>query len=131
MRLRYGYQFIFSIAFLCLLAGTVNYLLFRPDIILFKFTGISVSALNIKNDFILHFLTGYFSDMAWCIALCCIAFSFAELNYISFSGKVFLLLLPFITEILQYTRVINGTFDWFDLLTYSIIITFFVLFFPT
>ena len=78
MKLRYGYQFIFSIAFLSLVAGTVNYLLFRPDIILFKFTGISFTAYSIKNNFILNFLTGYFSDMAWCIALCCIAFNDRE-----------------------------------------------------
>lgn len=131
MKLSYRYQFIFTIAIVSLLAGTVNYLLFRPDIMLFKITGISVSSFNIKNDSILHFLTGYFSDMAWCIALCCIAFAFAELNYISFSGKISLLLLPFITEALQYFRIINGIFDWFDVLTYTLIIAIFVLLFPT
>ena len=79
----------------------------------------------------MYFFAGYFSDIAWCIALCCIAFAFAELNYIGPSGKIFLLMLPFVTEVLQYNRIINGTFDWFDLLTYAIIITVFVFFFPT
>ena len=131
MKLSYRYQCLFTIALISLLAGTVNYLLFRPDIMLFKITGITATALSIKNNFMLYFLNGYFSDMAWCIALCCIAFAFAELNYISSRGKMFLLLLPFITEALQYNQVINGIFDWFDILIYALIIAVFVLFFPT
>ncbi len=131
MKSSYQYRFVFLIALISLLAGTVNYLLLRPDIILFKITGISVTALHIKNNFIQHFLTNYFSDIAWCFALCCIAFALAELNYIRLSGKILVLLLPFITEVLQYSKIINGTFDWFDVLIYSIIIILFVLFFPT
>ena len=131
MKLSYRYQCIFSIALISLLAGTFNYLLLRPNIMLFKITGITATALNIKNNFMLHFLNGYFSDMAWCIAICCIAFAFAGLNYISSRGKIFLLLLPFITEALQYNHVISGTFDWYDILTYALIIAVFVLFFPT
>lgn len=131
MKLGYPYHVIFAIAIVSLMAGTFNYLLLRPDIILFKITGITATAVTVKNNFILHFFNGYFSDMTWCIALCCIVFAFAELNYIGYSGKIFLLLLPFITEALQYFSIIKGVFDWVDILTYTLIITFFVLFFPT
>ena len=131
MKLSFKYHLIFSVAGISLLAGYFNYLLFQPDIILFNFFEAPVSAYTVKNNLLLHFFTGYFSDIAWCFSLCCIAFAFAELKYISFSGKLQLLLLPFITEIMQHFQIIKGTFDWFDILTYAFIITVFVLFFPT
>ena len=130
MKLSFKYHLIFSVAGISLLTGYLNYLLFQPDIILFNIMGVHVNAYGIKNNFILHFFTGYFSDIAWCFALCCIVFALAELKYISYSGKILLLLLPFITETLQYSGVIKGTFDWFDIIIYTIIITVFILFFP-
>lgn len=131
MKLSFRYQLIFSFALISLFAGILNYLLFQPDIILFKITGAPTIPLDIKNNFIRLFFTGYFSDITWCFSLCLIAFALAELNYIRSSGKIPLLLLPFMAEGLQYTRFTNGTFDWYDVLTYAIIITFFFLFFPT
>ena len=131
MKLSFKYHLIFSVAGISLLAGYLNYLLFQPDIILFKIMGVHVNAYDIKNNFILHFFTGYFSDIVWCFALCCIVFALAELKYISYSGKILLLLLPFITEALQYNGVIKGTFDWFDIISYAFIITVFVLFFSS
>ena len=122
---------MFSFALISILVGILNYLLFQPDIILFKITAHPVIPYYIKNNFIRHFFTGYFSDITWCFSLCLIAFALAELNYIKRSGKMLLLLLPFIAEGLQYTRFIKGTFDWYDVLMYAIIIAFFVLFFPT
>lgn len=130
MKLSFRYQFIFSAAGVSLLAGYFNYLLFQPDIVLFKIMNVQVNDYTLKNNFTGQFFTGYFSDIAWCLALCCIAFALAELKYIRFSGKIQLLLLPFITEAMQYYGIINGTFDWFDILIYAIIITVFVLFFP-
>lgn len=130
MKLSFRYQLIFSFALVSLLAGVLNYLLFQPDIILLKMTEGPATPYEIKNNFIRYFFTGYFSDIAWCISLCCIAFALAELNYIRPSGKILLLLLPFIAEGLQYAGFINGTFDLYDVLAYIIIITFFVLLFP-
>ena len=131
MKLSFRYPLIFAFAFLSLLAGFLNYLLFQPDILLLKVTGIHISSYGIKNNFLKYFFTGYFSDITWCISLCFIAFALAELNYIKRSGKIFLLLMPFITEGLQYSSLINGTFDWYDVLMYFIVITFFLLFFPS
>ena len=131
MKLSFRYKLLFLFAFISLLSGFFNYLLFQPDIMLFKILGIGTTSFGIKNNLIRHFFSGYFSDVAWCISLCCIAFALAELNYITHNGKILLLLLPFLTEGLQYYGVIKGTFDWYDILTYLIVITLFILFFPT
>ena len=131
MKLSFRYPLIFALALLSLLAGVFNYLLFRPDIVLFTITRIHISSYDIKNNLLKYFFTGYFSDITWCISLCFIAFALAELKYIKRSGKIFLLLIPFITEGLQYASLINGTFDWYDVLMYFIVITFFILFFPS
>ncbi len=130
MKLSFKYYVIFSVAGISLLAGYFNYWLFQPDIILFNYFEAPSNVYTLKNNILLRFFTGYFSDIAWCFSLCCIVFTLAELKYISYFGKILLLLLPFISEALQYNGIINGTFDWFDILTYAIIITVFVLFFP-
>ena len=131
MKSSFRYHLLFSFALVSLLAGVLNYLFFQPHIILFNITGARAPVYFIKNNFIRHFFTGYFSDCTWCFSLCSIAFALAGLNYISASGNILLLLLPFITEGLQYTGFINGTFDWYDMLTYAIIIVIFILFFST
>jgi hypothetical protein len=130
MKLSFKYQFIFSLSLLILLAGVINYLLFQPEIILFKWVRIGAGPFIIKNNITRLFFTGYFSDITWCFSLCLISFAFAELKYIKASGKILLLTLPFITEILQYCGLIKGTFDWYDILTYVVVIALFVLFYP-
>lgn len=130
MKFSLRYQFIFSIALLSLLAGVANYLLFQPGITLFKWIGIGPRPSVIKNNNMRLFFTGYFSDIAWCFSLCLISFALAELKYIKTSGKILLLTLPFITEIFQYIGIIKGTFDWYDILTYVIVIALFILFYP-
>jgi len=130
MKFSFRYQFIFSLTLLILLSGVVNYLLFQPGIILFKWIGIGVKPSVIKNNGIRLFFTGYFSDIAWCFSLCLIVFALAELKFIKPSGKILLLSLPFITEVLQYAGFIKGTFDWYDILTYVIVIALFVLLYP-
>ncbi|MDP4285809.1 MAG: hypothetical protein Q8891_15435 [Bacteroidota bacterium] len=130
MRLSFKYQFIFSLSLLILSVGVINYLLFQPGIILFKWIRIGAGPLVIKNNSARLFFTGYFSDITWCISLCLISFALAELKYIKASGKTLLLTLPFITEILQYLGIVKGTFDWYDILTYVVVIALFVLFYP-
>lgn len=125
MKLSFRYPLIFAIALLNLLAGVLNYLLFQPDIILLKVTGIHITSYDIKNNFLKYFFTSYFSDITWCISLCFIAFALLELNYVSVAGKMLILAVPFISEAMQYFRIINGTFDWFDILTYALILSVF------
>ncbi len=130
MRFSLRYQIILSLILLILLAGTINYLLFQPGIILFKWVGLGSGSFIIKNKSLRLFFTGYFSDIAWCFSLCLTAFALTELKYIKPSGKLSLLCLPFITEILQYIGIVRGTFDWYDILTYVIVIALFFLFYP-
>lgn len=131
MKLSSRHQFMFSIALVSLWAGFFNYLFFQPCIVLFQRVGVSLVPSFIENNFIRHLLTGYFSDIAWCISLCFITVVLSELNYFRLSGKVFILLLFFITEALQYGGFIKGIFDWYDVLAYGAIILVFILFFPT
>lgn len=128
MKLLSKYHLPFFVAFISLMAGYFNYLLFQPDIILFKFFGVQASAFTIKNNLMRNFFTCYFSDTAWCFALCCIAFALVELKYIKEAGKIQVLAVPFISEIMQYFGIIKGTFDWFDMLIYAIIISGFYSF---
>jgi hypothetical protein len=64
----------------------------------------------------------------WCIALCLITIILSELNYLQFKGRIVIFILPFLIEAAQYFGVIQGTFDWYDILTYFLIFLVFVLF---
>ena len=85
--------------------------------------------LVIYNPILKHFFTGYFSDTMWCIALCLVTVVLSELKYLNTAGKVLTLQLPFTLEAAQYFGIIQGTFDWLDILTYAIIVTAFSLLF--
>ena len=123
------HKILLSLGLLSLLAGIINYILFRPGIILLKLLDLNLTPLYIKNILLKKFMIGSFSDIAWCLSLCCITRLLFELNNISFMGMILLFTLPFITELLQYFQLIHGTFDWFDLLTYAIIIIISIIFF--
>ncbi len=132
MRLSLRHKKISALALLNLLLGLINYLLFQPHIFLFRFTGILTAQLCfIQNTRLRHFITGYFSDIAWCCALYLVTAVLSELKQLHFYDKLLILLLPFIIEALQYFHVIPGTFDWYDLLTYGLILIVFVIFFFT
>jgi hypothetical protein len=122
--------FFFS-AVILLLAGTFNYYFFQPNIVLFESLGFHTAKITLTHHpLIQHFLTGYFSDALWCSALLLITVILSEVNYLLFRYKILILLLPFITEAAQGFGLINGSFDWFDLLTYGIIESVFVFVFP-
>ncbi|WP_298302516.1 hypothetical protein [Hydrotalea sp.] len=116
---------------ICLLAGLLNYFLLQPNIFLFQVLHLSIHPVFvIHSNFLRHFLMGYFADGLWCTALCLLTWLLKELNYLSTAGIIFILVLPFLTEILQYFGIIGGTFDWLDILTYLLIILAFLLFSP-
>ena len=75
-------------------------------------------------------MTGHFSDIAWCCSLYLVTVMLSELNRLHFSTKWLILLFPFILETVQYFRIIGGTFDWYDMLTYLIILLIFLKLFP-
>lgn len=122
---------LFFSAVILLLAGAINYYLFQPNIVLFESLGFHAAKISLTHHpLIRHFLTGYLSDALWCSALLLITVILSELNYLHFRYKILILLLPFITEAAQGFGLINGSFDWFDLLSYGIIESAFILVFP-
>lgn len=132
MRLSVRHKRLSLLAILALVSGAINYYLFSPGIFLFKLIPIpSERYWYIRNAFARHFMTGYFSDICWCAALYLVTVILTELKYLHLSGKIIILLLPFMIETIQYFHVIPGTFDWFDLLTYGIILIVFMKLFKT
>ena len=63
----------------------------------------------------------------WCIALCLVVLVLSDLKYLNTIGKLITLLLPFLSEAAQYFGFIRGIFDWYDILTYGIIVMAFSL----
>ncbi len=123
---------ILSLAFFSLLLGFINYVLFQPRIALFDFIPIAASKpYFIQNNLLRIFLTGHFSDIAWCCALYLVTVVLTELKYLHLSGKILILLLPFIVEIAQYFGLVGGYFDWYDLLSYLIILLLFFKLYPS
>ncbi|WP_288072288.1 hypothetical protein [Hydrotalea sp.] len=115
---------------ICLFTGFLNYFLLQPNIFLFHVLHLSIHPVFvIHSTFIRNFLLGYFADGLWCLALCLLTLLLKELNYLKKAGIITILVVPFLTEILQYFGIIGGgTFDWLDILTYLLIILAFLLF---
>lgn len=110
-------------ASIALLAGVINYFLFRPHILFFDWLQIEpATPIVINSNFVLYFLRGYFSDITWCVSLCLIIVALDRQICLSKYDKAFLLLVPFISEIAQYFSLFPGTFDWVDMLLYTVII---------
>jgi hypothetical protein len=131
MQLSLRHKKLLAFALLSLLLGIVNYFLFQSRIAIFSFISKSLpKPYFIRNTALRHFLTGYFSDIAWCCALYLVAVVLSELKRLNLFEKISILLLPFMTEAAQYFRIINGTFDWFDLLVYAIILLLFFICYP-
>lgn len=108
---------------IALLAGVINYYFFRPDIIFFNWLNIEqTTPIIINNNFALYLLKGYFSDIAWCVSLCLMVVILDRKYGLSKFDKAVLLFVPFISEFAQYFSLIQGTFDWFDMLFYTVII---------
>lgn len=122
---------ILALAILSLLLGFLNYILFQPHIALLDFIQLAPSKpYFIQNDLLRSFITGHFSDIAWCCALYLVTVVLTELEYLHFLGKILILSLPFLVEIAQYFNIIGGYFDWLDLLSYFVILLFFLKSYP-
>ena len=121
-------------ASLLIVAGSLVYLFFRPDIILFKWIGISDLLASIKCEtddgggFLHYFLMYCLSDVLWYAALLILASTFyvreVLVSKILFATMV---LMPFVLELLQLARLLPGTFDWYDIVFYCITLIIFVL----
>lgn len=112
---------LFSILFL--LSGSLNYILIKPRINL-NLNGITSILLVLRI-----FIKNHFSDVAWCIALCFIILFLKEIKKLDSTGYVFLISIPFLTELLQFLEISGGTFDWVDIFFYLVVIIIFELMF--
>lgn len=110
--------------FFLLMIGLVNYLLFQPHLLL---PGLLPERIVLPSS---PFFTNHFSDIAWCAALYLAIVILAELELLKRCDRLLFLFLPFMTEIAQGLHFMNGVFDWYDLLLYTLIILFFYLVFP-
>ncbi|MDE3235564.1 MAG: hypothetical protein KGO81_06375 [Bacteroidota bacterium] len=117
-------------ALLSLLIGTVNYWLFQPHILVFAWMGKASPGplITLHPGIIKVIVTGYVADMAWCTALCFVVLFFNNLKYLNTAGKIIILTVPYLSEIIQKIGILQGTFDWIDILLYTMIIFVFALF---
>lgn len=117
-----------------IIAGSIVYLFFRPNIILFNKLGVTdfLSGIqievNVSQNFFVYFLMYCLSDVLWYVALLILASTFyvkeVLVSKILFATMV---LMPFVLELLQLARLLPGTFDWYDIVFYCITLIIFVL----
>jgi hypothetical protein len=113
-------------AILLLISGLAAYWFFRPGIYFFKLLGANnPNTVFISDNALSLFTKNYFADIVWCIAVFQIASFLKQRKYppVYFYS---LIILPFLSEILQGFKIINGTFDWIDVSIYS---SLFILFY--
>ena len=125
----FRHKFILSFAAILLVAGLMNYYYYQSDIIALNLLSVRHFRIQSNESFLKGFLAGHFSDMAWCVSLCLFVLVFSEKHHWSFTVKLTSLMLPFITEGLQYFQIIGGTFDCYDIILYLLIIILFNYFF--
>ena len=125
-RLSTRHILLLSISFLCLLVGFFVYFFFQRHTLFLDALGIlPKGGFHIYNRLLNSFVVNHLADGAWCVSLYLIAIVLYDLNYLKYSGKVAIFLLPFGTEAGQALGCIPGTFDWYDMLTYGIVLLFF------
>ena len=123
---RTSYKILVGLLLFLLLVGLANYILFQPDILLLYFFHIETVPQQAPL-----LLTGYFSDIIWCAALCIALAVLEQRQVIGRTGKIIALALPFATEVAQRFHLLNGTFDWYDVLSYVLVIALFTWLFPS
>jgi hypothetical protein len=96
MRKKTSYILQIVIIGLLLAAGVVSYYLFDPR----QFT-------SSRSDLLFLFFNGYFSDLLWCIALYLFVVILSQKKFLGFWSQLSLLLLPFITEALQFLDILK------------------------
>ncbi len=112
--------------FLLLTLGLLSYWLVRPNILLFDWLNIQKDfSFQLDNTFIFIIAKNYLADAFWCIAIC-FTFRLLQKHHLPNIYNRLLLTLPFASEILQATSLIQGTFDPLDLLLYLTIYLFFL-----
>lgn len=109
---------------LCLVAGVMPYVLWRHDAIF----------LSPLHTYLPHpatrpptWILDHLSDAAWYMALILAASAIARDTAAEKAAFGLTLALPFVSETLQIADNFPGTFDTYDILTYLIILTIYLI----
>ena len=78
----------------------------------------SPNTLNISNNIILYWIMYCVPDALWYAALLILQLPFLKLGGWCRFISIVSILLPFCLELLQYCKIIRGTFDLLDIATY-------------
>lgn len=114
------------IAIVFLLAGASIYLFFRQNVIFLSWIDPDIlNCLHIKvtddtNVFLMYVFIYCLPDALWYAALLILQIPFYEYGLLNRLLLYMCILLPYAIEVLQYCRLMPGTFDWLDILTYFI-----------
>ncbi len=100
------------------------YWFFRPEIYIFDALRIGNSDPAVASGVWQIFLKNHFADAAWCAVVFQIARMFREHGYPHQYSRI-LIALPFVSETLQATAWVPGTFDWLDLAIYATLLAIF------
>ena len=130
MHLSIRHTLFLTAAFGLLLTGFTQYILLQPTSWMAHFFQFLYTPIHFHNSPFNQFIRFHLSDITWCLALCICVVVLTEKMKISLTERYTLLSLPFITELLQKFHIINGTFDWYDLLCYAIVVSLFIPIFP-
>lgn len=108
-----------------LFVGLMIYLVFRQNTYLhcyFFAEFCSYAYLNVERNWITDFIRYYLPDFLWAFsfgaALTAVSYSHNRIVLILFSAVSFLIGVLF--EFVQYFGIVNGTFDYFDVLMYAV-----------
>lgn len=124
--------FYLLLSFLCLLSGSVIYILYTPSVFFIR-TTFSLSTLFTLQENLrwikyifsdTAFIRYHLSDILWYQSLLFMIIYIYHIKKIFHAGVVyyFAISLPFVFEILQLVRLIPGTFDWWDIFFYLILL---------
>lgn len=114
-----------TVAIVSLIAGCLVYLFFRQDILAVHWIGnpkwIEPFRINIGYDgnILTYCLLYCLSDALWFFSLLILQFQFYDRSVVLCKILLYLTIaLPFVLEILQYFKIITGTFDILDIMFY-------------
>ncbi len=116
---------LITAAIVCLLLGAMIYLLFRENIIFINLLKLNhvCHRHSLDESAFAYWFIYCFPDALWYISL--ILFQVVLSRYCESRCHVvwgITLALPFLLEFLQYLGIMQGTFDWWDVMTYLVII---------
>jgi hypothetical protein len=113
-----------SITILLLLSGIIAYWFFRPGIFFFDLISIhNTKPVVLYDEWLSVFFRNHYADIAWCAAVFLTASVIREKNMPRIYFNI-LIILPFLSEVLQGCNLIFGTFDWIDLSIYLLLYIF-------